>query len=72
MPHPSKKTLQTGDRALYRADGNLEFLGRTDHQIKLRGFRVELGEVEMAIAHHSAVQTAVVIVREKMVRKTVS
>ncbi|NJL41114.1 MAG: amino acid adenylation domain-containing protein [Leptolyngbyaceae cyanobacterium SM1_4_3] len=64
-PPQQKRLYKTGDRALYRADGNLEFLGRTDHQIKLRGFRVELGEVEMAIAHHSAVQTAVVIVREQ-------
>lgn len=55
---------KTGDRALYRPDGNLEFLGRTDHQIKIRGFRVELGEIETAIAHHPNVQTAAVIVRE--------
>jgi amino acid adenylation domain-containing protein len=55
---------KTGDRALYRADGNLEFLGRTDNQIKLRGFRVELGEIETMIAQHPTVQTAVVVVRE--------
>lgn len=54
---------QTGDRARYRTNGNLEFLGRTDHQIKLRGFRVELGEIEAAIAQHPAVQTVVVILR---------
>ncbi|MBL1179045.1 non-ribosomal peptide synthetase [Pantanalinema sp. GBBB05] len=57
---------QTGDLALYRCDGNLEFLGRTDHQIKLRGFRVELGEIEVAIAHHPLIQTAVVVVREML------
>ncbi|HEY9878197.1 MAG TPA: amino acid adenylation domain-containing protein [Leptolyngbyaceae cyanobacterium] len=55
---------KTGDRALYRADGNLEFLGRTDSQIKIRGFRVELGEIESAIAQHPTIQTAVVVVRE--------
>ncbi|MCY7275962.1 MAG: amino acid adenylation domain-containing protein, partial [Phormidesmis sp. CAN_BIN44] len=55
---------KTGDRALYRSDGNLEFLGRTDYQVKIRGFRVELGEIETVIAQHSMVQTAVVIVRE--------
>ncbi|MBM0744241.1 amino acid adenylation domain-containing protein [Phormidium sp. CLA17] len=55
---------KTGDRALYRANGNLEFLGRTDHQVKIRGFRVELGEIEMAIAQHPMVQTSVVVVRE--------
>jgi amino acid adenylation domain-containing protein len=52
---------KTGDRALYRSDGNLEFLGRTDDQIKIRGFRVELGEIEAVIAYHPKVQTAVVI-----------
>jgi amino acid adenylation domain-containing protein len=58
------RLYKTGDRALYRFDGNLEFLGRTDHQIKIRGFRVELGEIEAVIAQYPGVQTAVVIVRE--------
>ncbi|MBE9178016.1 amino acid adenylation domain-containing protein [Oculatella sp. LEGE 06141] len=63
--HPSASRLyKTGDRALYRSDGNLEFLGRTDHQIKLRGFRVELGDIETAIAQHPAIQAAAVVVRE--------
>jgi amino acid adenylation domain-containing protein len=60
----SIRLYKTGDRALYRPDGNLEFLGRTDNQIKIRGFRVELGEIETAIAQHPMVQTAAVIVRE--------
>jgi amino acid adenylation domain-containing protein len=60
----NSKLYKTGDRALYRPDGNLEFLGRTDYQIKIRGFRVELGEIETAITQHATVQTAVVIVRE--------
>jgi amino acid adenylation domain-containing protein len=55
---------RTGDRALYRSDRNLEFLGRVDHQIKIRGFRVELGEIEAAIVQHPTVQTAVVVMRE--------
>jgi amino acid adenylation domain-containing protein len=55
---------QTGDRALYRPDGNLEFLGRVDDQVKIRGFRVELGEIEAVLAQSSKVQTAVVVVRE--------
>ncbi len=59
----SSVLYRTGDRALYRSDGNLEFLGRTDHQIKIRGFRVELGEIETVLAQHPAVQTAVVTVR---------
>jgi amino acid adenylation domain-containing protein len=58
------KLYKTGDRALYRSNGNLEFLGRTDDQIKLRGFRVELGEIEVAIAQHPTLQTAVVIVHD--------
>lgn len=61
---PPPLLYKTGDRALYRADGNLEFLGRTDHQIKLRGFRIELGEIETIVLQHPAVEAAVVIVRE--------
>ncbi|NJO42442.1 MAG: amino acid adenylation domain-containing protein [Cyanobacteria bacterium RU_5_0] len=60
----NSKLYKTGDRARYRPDGNLEFLGRTDHQIKIRGFRVELGEIETVLAQHPAVQAAVVTVRE--------
>lgn len=55
---------RTGDRAVYRADGNLEFLGRIDDQIKLRGFRIELGEIETVLAQHPEVQTAIVKVRK--------
>lgn len=55
---------KTGDRALYRSDGNLEFLGRTDHQIKIRGFRVELGEIEAALGQHPLIQTAVVVMQK--------
>lgn len=58
------RLYKTGDRALYRHDSNLEFLGRTDHQIKIRGFRVELGEIESTIAQHPMVQTSIVIVSE--------
>jgi len=61
---PTSLLYKTGDRALYRSDGNFEFLGRTDHQVKIRGFRVELGEIEAAIAQHPTVQAVAVIVRE--------
>ena len=60
----SIRLYKTGDRALYRSDGNFEFLGRTDYQIKIRGFRVELGEIETVVAQHPLVQTAVVVVHD--------
>ncbi|MEP6732477.1 MAG: amino acid adenylation domain-containing protein [bacterium] len=60
----SAMLYRTGDRARYRADGTLEYLGRIDTQVKLRGFRVELGEIENALVHVDDVQSAVVLVRE--------
>src|SRR3989442_15877725 len=48
------RLYRTGDLARYRPDGNIEFLGRLDHQVKLRGFRVELGEIEAALGYHPA------------------
>ncbi|HMS34192.1 MAG TPA: amino acid adenylation domain-containing protein [Ignavibacteria bacterium] len=59
-----KKLYRTGDLAKYSEDGNLEFLGRADHQVKLRGFRIELEEIEAKLLKHNAVKEAVVIVRE--------
>jgi amino acid adenylation domain-containing protein len=58
------RLYRTGDLARYRADGSIEFLGRIDHQIKLRGFRVELGEIESVLCEHPSVRQAVVVVRE--------
>ncbi|MBD2234787.1 non-ribosomal peptide synthetase [Phormidium tenue] len=52
---------KTGDRVLYNRDGTIHFLGRIDHQIKIRGFRVELGEIETTLQRHPAIQDAVVI-----------
>jgi amino acid adenylation domain-containing protein len=62
---PGARLYNTGDLARYRADGNLELLGRRDHQIKIRGFRVELGEIEAALGEHPAVQSAAVVMRDE-------
>jgi amino acid adenylation domain-containing protein len=59
------RLYKTGDLARYRADGNIEFLGRVDQQAKVRGYRIELGEIEAALGRHESVHTAVVTVRQE-------
>jgi amino acid adenylation domain-containing protein len=60
---PNARLYRTGDRVRYRTDGAIEFLGRLDRQVKIRGHRIELEEVEAAIARLSQVRDAVVVVR---------
>ncbi|MCW8127247.1 amino acid adenylation domain-containing protein, partial [Microbulbifer halophilus] len=57
------RLYRTGDRARWLPDGRLEYLGRTDSQVKVRGFRVELGEIEAALQRHPAVRQAAVALR---------
>jgi amino acid adenylation domain-containing protein/non-ribosomal peptide synthase protein (TIGR01720 family) len=57
------RLYRTGDRARWRPDGELEFLGRRDFQVKVRGFRVELGEIEAVLSEHPAVQQCAVVSR---------
>jgi len=65
ISHPNWGRLyKTGDLARYLPDGTIEYLGRTDDQVKLRGFRIELGEIETVLKQHPAVRQAVVAVRE--------
>jgi amino acid adenylation domain-containing protein len=64
VPHPfneagGARLYRTGDLARYLPDGNTEFLGRRDHQVKVRGYRVETGEVEAALRQHRSVREAV-------------
>jgi acyl carrier protein len=61
---PGARLYKTGDRVRRRADGDIEFLGRLDGQVKLRGFRVEPGEVEGVLNGHHAVRESVVVLRE--------
>lgn len=58
------RLYRAGDVARYRRDGNIDYVGRTDHQVKVRGYRIELGEIESVLAGHAGVRQCAVCVRE--------
>ncbi|MDA0209676.1 MAG: non-ribosomal peptide synthetase [Cyanobacteria bacterium FC1] len=63
-PFKAGKLYKTGDLARYVETGEIEYLGRIDHQVKLRGLRIELGEIEATLLQHPEVQESVVLLRE--------
>ena len=70
VPHPfsacpGERLYKTGDIVRYRENGVLEFIQRSDFQVKLRGFRIELGEIEAVLHEHPAIRAAFVMVRER-------
>ena len=70
---PGEKMYKTGDLGRWLPDGNLEFLGRTDHQVKISGHRIELSEIEYALRQHPHIQEVVVAAQgEKATDKTLT
>ncbi|MDB4947562.1 MAG: tycC3, partial [Gemmatimonadetes bacterium] len=61
---PGARLYRTGDKVRWRGDGTLEYLGRLDEQVKVRGFRIETGEIESALRRHPGVDECLVVARE--------
>src|SRR5437764_9125354 len=61
---PGERIYRTGDVARWLPDGNLEYLGREDHQVKIRGLRIELGEIENTIREYPGITDCVALVRK--------
>src|SRR5262249_44789616 len=62
---PGSRMYRTGDLGRYAVDGRIEFLGRSDHQVKLRGFRLEVSDIEKVLTEHKGVQDAVVVFQDE-------
>ena len=62
---PGSRLYKTGDLARYLCDGDIEFLGRLDHQVKIRGIRIELEEIENVLREHASVRDAIVVARNQ-------
>lgn len=59
------RLYKTGDLVRYLADGNIEYIGRSDFQVKLRGYRIELGEIENVLSQYSGIRQTAVLVKER-------
>ena len=64
-PSSSDRLFRTGDLGRYMPNGEIEYIGRTDNQVKIRGIRIELGEIEAVLASHPTVRDAVVILADR-------
>ncbi|MEU4477583.1 amino acid adenylation domain-containing protein [Micromonospora sp. NPDC023966] len=73
VPEPGGggRLYRTGDLGRRLADGRIEFVGRSDSQVKVRGFRIELGEIEAVLRRHESVRDAAVVVREDEAEKSI-
>ncbi|MBF0103066.1 MAG: amino acid adenylation domain-containing protein, partial [Desulfobacterales bacterium] len=72
IPHPfntGERIYRTGDLGKWWSDGNIEYIGRTDHQVKIRGHRIELGEIENALLTYPSIREAVVLAKETQIGK---